>query len=123
MDTFSLLFDAIDLNDVLLGKNKNDIPVFVTDNDTEIKRAIYGKLSFSKQYFENYWLKDYSTFEEQFKIIKTYFSLMSTNLFLYRDVSFMVQTDLVKKQVNAPCRCYSQKKGIYYQVKNNDTVH
>lgn len=119
LDTFSLLFDAIDLNDVLLGKNKNDIPVFVTDNDTEIKRAIYGKLSFSKQYFENYWLKDYSTFEEQFKIIKTYFSLMSTNLFLYRDVSFMVQTDLVKKQVNAPCRYFSLDSRSPFFVNNN----
>lgn len=117
LDNFSLLFDTIDINEVLFGKD--GFRNICQDNETEIKRVVYGKLSFSKDYFSKYWLKSFDECASQFKIIKTYFSLVTTNLFLYRDVSFTTQTDIVKKQVDSNDRSFYLKNYTPFIYNNN----
>ena len=117
LDNFSLLFDTIDVNEIMFGKD-GEKPI-EQENETEIKRVVYGKLSFSKDFFSKYWLKPYEEFESQFKIIKTYFSLVTTNLFLYRDVSFTTQTDIVKKQVETSDRSFYLRNYAPFIYNNN----
>lgn len=117
-DNYSLLFDAIDLADLFSLKG-NDRFFVKEDNETEIKRAVYGKLSYSKDYFSKCWLKSFEDYSDRFACYKLYFTLMTTNIFGYRDVNFTSQVDLVYGQIKKQTKTFALRTISPYFINYN----